>query len=106
MAQIESSDIAAGGVIKGAKIRNSVIRHEVKIEEDVIIEDCVIMDFCVLRKGARLRRAIVDRYNVIEAGASIGYDSSEDRRRYAVTESGIVVMPIAEGNTRADRYAE
>jgi len=103
--RIESSDIAAGGVIRDATIRNSVIRREVTIEEDVVIEDCVIMDFCVIRKGARLRRAIVDRYNVIEAGARIGYDHDADERRYSVTESGIVVVPIAEINTRADRYA-
>lgn len=105
-AQIESSDVAAGGVMKGAIIRNSVIRHEVTIEDDVVIEDSVIMDFCIVRRGARVRRAVVDRYNVIEAGARIGYDLEADRRRYAVTESGIVVVPIAESNTRADRYAE
>ena len=105
-AHIESSDIAAGGVIKDATIRNSVIRREVTIEEDVVIEDCVIMDFCIIRKGARLRRTVMDRYNVIEAGARIGYDLEADARRYTVTESGIVVVPIAETNTRADRYAD
>jgi hypothetical protein len=30
------------------------------------------MDYAVLRKGARLRRVIVDRYNTIEAGDRIG----------------------------------
>ena len=105
-AHIESSDIATGGVIKNATIRNSVIRREVTIEEDVVVEDCVIMDYCVLRKGARLRRAIVDRYNVIEAGARIGYDRDADASRYTVTESGIVVVPSAETGTRASRYVD
>jgi glucose-1-phosphate adenylyltransferase len=105
-AHIESSDIAAGSIIRGATIRNSVVRPEVIIEEDVVVEDCVIMDFCVLRKGARLRRTIVDRYNVIGAGAKIGYDLEADARRYTLTESGIVVVPIAEISPRADRYAE
>ncbi len=106
VARIERSDIAAGGVIRDATIRNSVIRREVTIEEDVVVEDCVIMDFCVLKKGARLRRTIVDRYNVIEAGARIGYDLEADRRRYTVSESGIVVVPLAGPNTRSERYAE
>ncbi|OGA52030.1 MAG: glucose-1-phosphate adenylyltransferase [Betaproteobacteria bacterium RIFCSPLOWO2_12_FULL_63_13] len=105
-ARIESSDIATGGVIRNATVRHSVIRREVTIEEDVVIEDCVIMDFCVLRKGARLRRAIVDRYNVIAAGARIGYDLDADASRYTVTDSGIVVVPIADIGTRAGRYAE
>ena len=104
-ASVECSDIAAGGMIKGATIRNSVIRREVMIEEDVVVEDCVIMDFCVLRKGVRLRRTIMDRYNVIEAGARIGYDLEDDGRRYTVTESGVVVVPIASITTRPDRYA-
>lgn len=104
-ARIETSDIAAGSVIEGATICNSIIRYEVIIEEGVVIEDCVIMDFCVIKKGARLRRAIVDRYNVIEAGARIGFDHDADALRYTVTASGIVVVPMAEITPRSDRYA-
>ncbi len=103
-ARIESSDIGAASVIRDATVRNSVIRREVTIEEDVVVEDSVIMDYCVIRRGARLRRAIVDRYNVVEAGERIGYDLEADRRRYTVTESGIVVLPIAPITTRAERY--
>jgi len=103
-ARIESSDIGAASIIRNATVRNSVIRREVTIGEDVVIEDCVIMDYCVIRRGARLRRAIVDRYNVVEAGARIGYDLDTDRLRYPVTESGIVVLPIAPITARADRY--
>jgi len=104
MARIESSDIGAATVIRNATVRNSVIRREVTIEEDVVVEDCVIMDYCVIRRGARLRRAIVDRYNVVEAGARIGHDLEADRLRYTVTESGIVVLPIAPITKRAERY--
>ena len=103
-ARIESSDIGAATVIRDATVRNSVIRREVTIEEDVVVEDCVIMDYCVIRRGARLRRAIVDRYNIVEAGARIGYDLEADRLRYTVTESGIVVLPIAPITRRAERY--
>jgi glucose-1-phosphate adenylyltransferase len=41
---------------------------------------------------ARIRRAIIDRDVIIPRGASIGYDSEEDRRRHTVTESGVVVV--------------
>ncbi len=103
-ARIESSDIGAATVIRDATVRNSVIRREVTIEEDVVVEESVIMDYCVIRRGARLRRAIVDRYNVVEAGDRIGYELEADRQRYTVTESGIVVLPIAPITTRAERY--
>lgn len=96
-AELDNSIISAGGLIKGARIRNSIVRREVFMEEDVELDECVIMDYAVLRKGARLRRTIVDRYNTIEAGDRIGYDADADRRRFTVTDSGIVVVPRGQG---------
>ncbi len=93
--EIENSHIGAGSLLRGATVRNSIVRREVLIEEDVLVEDSIIMDYCVLRRGARVRRAIIDRYNVIQPGERAGYDAERDRARGHVTESGIVVVPIA-----------
>ena len=41
----------------------------------------------------RLRRVIVDKYVHIPPGIEIGYNPEEDRRRFSVTESGVVVIP-------------
>lgn len=54
------------------------------------------MDSVVIRRGAMLKRAIVDRYNVIEKDSRIGLDLEADRARYTVTGSGIVVVPEAQ----------
>jgi glucose-1-phosphate adenylyltransferase len=43
-------------------------------------------------RHARIRRAIIDRDVLIPRGALIGYDAEEDRRRYTVSESGVVVV--------------
>jgi glucose-1-phosphate adenylyltransferase len=43
-----------------------------------------------------VRRAILDREVVIPAGAVIGYDLGEDRRRHTVSESGVVVVTAGE----------
>jgi len=93
--EIENSHLGAGSLLRGAAVRNSIVRREVLLEEDVVVEDSIIMDYCVLRRGARVRRAIVDRYNVIEPGEQLGYDADSDRARGHVSESGIVVIPIA-----------
>jgi glucose-1-phosphate adenylyltransferase len=76
----------------------------VLIEEDVVLEDCVIMDHCEIRRGARLRRTIVDRYNTIGPGERIGYEPDADRARYTVTESGVVVVPMAPVRPNANLY--
>jgi glucose-1-phosphate adenylyltransferase len=93
--EIENSHLGAGSLTRGAKVRNSIIRREVLLEEDVEVDDSIIMDYCVLRRGARVRRAIVDRYNVIREGERIGYDAEADRARWHVSDAGIVVVPIA-----------
>jgi len=54
----------------------------------------------VVKKGARVRRAIVDKWNVIEEGDTVGHDLDRDRERFSVTESGIVVIPHAPGVIR------
>lgn len=90
---IHNASLGAGTVVKGAVIRNSIVRREVMIEPEVEIEDSIVMDYVAIRRGARLRRVIVDRYNEIRAGERIGYDPAADRQRFHVTESGIVVIP-------------
>jgi glucose-1-phosphate adenylyltransferase len=91
---LEDSLIAEGSRIEGAAVRSSVVGRGVRLEPDVLIEDAILMDFTHVGKGARLRRVIVDRYNRIEAGATLGYDPAADRARGArVDPSGLVVVP-------------
>ena len=40
----------------------------------------------------KIRRAIIDKDVDIPEGMVIGYDAEEDKKRFEVTESGIVVV--------------
>jgi glucose-1-phosphate adenylyltransferase len=91
-ADIQDSIVGDGTLIKNAKVHRSILRREVMVEEDVEIEDSIIMDYVTIRRGARLRRVIVDRFNEIGAGERIGFDVEADRQRFHVTASGIAVM--------------
>ena len=90
---IENTALGPGSLIRGASVRNSILRREVIVEKDVEIDDCIIMDHSVIRRGSRLKRVIVDRYNTIAPNTQIGFDSAADRARYHVSEGGIVVLP-------------
>jgi len=92
---IENSMIASGSRIESAVVRNSVLRYDVRVDADAEVEDCVIMDHVHVKRGARLRRVIVDRYNTIEEGDRIGYDATADARRFTVSPGGVVVVPRA-----------
>jgi len=51
------------------------------------------MDHTIVESEARLRRVIADRYNVVPKGTRIGLDADDDRRRFHVDPSGIIVLP-------------
>jgi len=85
--------ISEGCVIHKAKIRNSVIRSGVTIEDDVSVEDCILMDQVVLKKGCKLKKVIVDKFNVINEGEQIGFDTEKDRFRCHIDSSGIAIVP-------------
>jgi len=90
---VDNAQIAEGSLIKRATIRNSILGRSVWVNEGAIIEDAIVMDHTTVGKGARIRRAVIDRYNIISAGAEIGLDPVADRRRHHVDPSGIVVLP-------------
>jgi len=95
---IRNSFIAEGVVVGKARITNSVIRRDVIIEDDVEVEDCIIMDHSVLRKGCRLRRVIVDKFNILAEGEQIGIHPGADRLHCACHRdpSGIAIVPKGE----------
>lgn len=92
--QLRNTLLGAATVIHdNTRIQNSIIRREAVIEEDVELEDCIIMDYVRVCRGARLRRVIVDRHNIIEAGTQIGFDPEHDRQKYTVSAGGVTVVP-------------
>lgn len=99
--RLEDVMVGQGSQVIGAEVRRSVIGRAVRIEDGASIDECVIMDGTIVGSKARLRRAIIDRFNVIPQGTEIGYDPSADRRRYPSAKSGIVVLP--RGRSIADR---
>jgi len=90
---IRNSIIAEGGLVHRARIRNSVIRTNVLIEDGVSIEDSIIMDHVILKKGCKLKRVIVDKKNVISEQEQIGFDPEKDRFRCHIDSSGIAIVP-------------
>jgi glucose-1-phosphate adenylyltransferase len=92
--EVVNSNFGDGTVLYGGKVRNSVIRREVVIEDDVEIDGCLIMDYVMIKSGSRLRNTIIDRHNIIGPGTVIGFDRKVDAERYYVDEtSGITIVP-------------
>ena len=91
--EVDNAHIGEASLIKRATIRNSILGRSVWVNEGAVIEDSIVMDHTTVGKGARLKRTIVDRFNIIPADSEIGVDPVLDRRRHYVDPSGIVVVP-------------
>jgi glucose-1-phosphate adenylyltransferase len=90
---IRHSIISNGCILDANTICRSVLSPNVKILRGAEVRESILMEGVIVRENARLNRAIVDKESVIPAGRTIGYDHSQDRRHFTVTDSGMVVVP-------------
>ncbi|HYA34443.1 MAG TPA: glucose-1-phosphate adenylyltransferase [Candidatus Binataceae bacterium] len=93
--QALDSIVAEGGIISGGTVRNSLLGRSVFVHSYSEVDDSVLMDYVVIGRHAKVRRAIVDKNVYIPEGETIGYDLERDRKRFFVTETGLVVIPKA-----------
>lgn len=85
--------VAEGCILSGGHIHRTIIHPRVRIHSFSYVEESVLMTGVDVGRRAMVRRAIVDKGVRIPPGFKIGYDPEEDRRRFTVTESGLVVVP-------------
>ena len=88
-----NSIVSQGAIISGGRVRNSIISPEVRINSYSQVDDCILMNGVNVGLHAKLRRVIIDKNVQIPPGVQIGYNLEEDRRRFTVTDSGVVVIP-------------
>jgi len=67
--------------------------QNIYIDEESLVESSVIFDHVKIGKNVRLNKCIVDKGVIIPDNESVGYNLNEDRKRFTVTDSGIVVIP-------------
>lgn len=98
---VENSSIGGGAIVYGGRIRNSIVRREVVIEDDVELDGCIIMDYVMIKRGSRLKGVIVDRYNIIEEYTRIGFDGRADRANHYIDEDSDLVV-VSKGRRYLD----
>jgi glucose-1-phosphate adenylyltransferase len=94
-----NSIVAEGTIISGSLVHNCVVGRNVRVHSYSEIEQSVVMDWTEVGRGCKIRRAIIDKSNIIPPGTHIGYDLEEDRKRYFVSDGGLVVLGRGERRT-------
>lgn len=95
--QAINSVVSGSSILSGGIVRNSVIARGCRIHTGAIVDDSVLFDNCDIGRYAKVRRAILDKNVRIAPGDSVGYDLDRDRKRFHVTDSGIVVVEGTRG---------
>ncbi len=97
--QALDSVVCAGSILSGGSVQRSIIGAQCRINSYAHVDDSILFDCVDVGRHARVRRAIIDKGVKIPAGAEIGYDHEQDRRRgFTVSENGIVVIGKTAGS--------
>jgi glucose-1-phosphate adenylyltransferase len=86
------SIVSGGSIISGGRIMRSVLGADVRVNSYSEVSESIIYNHVNVGRHSRIRRAIIDRHVSLPEGTEIGYDVEADKRRFHVTESGIVVV--------------
>jgi len=87
------SMVAEGCIISGGHVNRSILGPRVRVNSFSSVNESILFDDVEVGRYARLQRTIVDKGVVIPAGMVIGEKLDEDRRRFTVSPTGIVVIP-------------
>src|SRR5438132_14063159 len=90
------SIVSSGCIISGGRVQNSVLSAGVRVNDRAEVVQSIIMENVVIDDDYRIRRAIIDKGVTIPPKTEIGYDLEADRKRFTVTDSGIVVISKGE----------
>jgi len=90
------SMVSEGCIVSGGHVDRSILGPRVRVNSFAQVSDSILFEGVEVGRHARIRRAILDKNVVVEPGATVGYDPIEDRRRFVVSDEGVVVIPKGE----------
>lgn len=90
---IRNSILGTGVRVTGGRIENSILSAGVWVDEDAEVADSILLEGVEVCRGARIRKAIVDKSSVIPEKFEIGWDAEKDSRDFKISKGGVRVVP-------------
>jgi glucose-1-phosphate adenylyltransferase len=87
-----SSLVSGDCIISGSSIHRSLIFTGTRAHSYSMLDQAVILPHCVIGRGARLSKVVVDRGVEIPDGLVVGEDAEADAQRFRRTDNGVVLV--------------
>jgi glucose-1-phosphate adenylyltransferase len=85
--------VSEGCILSGGAVTRSILGPKVRVNSYATVEDSIVFEQVNIARHCKIRRAIIDKNVELPPGTVIGYDEAADKKRFHVTESGLVVIP-------------
>ncbi len=89
---ILDSLISGGCIVSGGRVQRSILSPNVRINSYCEVHDSILMEGVQVGRYAKVRRAIIDKDVNIPPRTVIGYNLKDDKKRFTVSEGGLVVV--------------
>lgn len=86
------SFLSNGVIVSGGKVVRSVLSPNVRVNSFSLVEDSIIMEGVDIGRYAKIKKAIIDKGVKIPQKMRIGHDLEKDKKRFTVTNNGVVIM--------------
>ncbi|MEW8689862.1 MAG: glucose-1-phosphate adenylyltransferase [Candidatus Thiodiazotropha endolucinida] len=86
------SMVSGGCVISGAKVTNSLLFSNVRVNSYSEVNETVVLPDVNIGRNCRISMAVIDRGCDIPEGTVIGEDPDLDAERFYVSEKGVVLV--------------
>lgn len=90
--EIANSMLSQGCIITGARVYNSVLSPNVRIDPGATVEGSILFDDVHIGAGAVVKNAIVDKHVVIPRGRHIGVDREHDEEEFVISPNGVIAI--------------
>jgi glucose-1-phosphate adenylyltransferase len=85
--------VSEGCIISGGRINRSILSPGVRINSYSLVEESILFENVNVGRYSKIKRSIIDKGVEIPPNTVIGYNSKSDKKKYFVSEEGIVVIP-------------
>jgi len=86
------SMVSGGCLISGAKVANSLLFSNVKVNSYSELDQAVVLPNVDIGRYCLIKKAVLDKGCIIPPNTNIGYNLAEDAKRFHVSENGIVLV--------------